>query len=67
MHAKIAEDWVLKNYSNADEFAKVTDLMIEAGRMFDEWGLGQSTSLDLDTMIDALTLIQTQPRVYFQQ
>jgi hypothetical protein len=66
VHIKIAEEWAMKNYDSAEEFGKIDDLMIEAGRMFDEWGIGMNQTLDMDTMIDALSFVQTNREVYFQ-
>lgn len=66
VHIKIAEEWVMKNYETAEEFGKITDLMVEAGRMFDEWGMGMNQTLNMDTMIDALSFVQTHRDVYFQ-
>lgn len=60
VHIRIAEDWVAKKYESIEEFdEQVDDFMVEAGRMFDEWGLGQNRSLDVDTMINALSFVLT--------
>jgi len=66
VHIKIAEEWVMKNYDSAKEFGEVDDLMIEAGRMFEQWGIRMNQTLDMDTMIDALSFVQAHRDVYFQ-
>jgi len=64
-HIKVAEDWVAQNYDTAEQFSEVNDLMIEAGRMFDEWGLGQNQTMNMDDMINALSFVQTHRDTYF--
>jgi len=54
-HLRIASEWLEKNYDDIDEVND--DLMVEAGLMFDKWGLGQNQQIDMNCMIDALDFI----------